>query len=192
MMVEAGGTENSWDYYEAGAPKVTEEVLAEGLEAAKTWIRESINLQRQLVAEASAAHGPDRDHGVLHPFTDYADDVWARVEAVGTDLIAKANLVTAKAERNAALDEAGKEIQAAAGRRVPDRAGEIKAAIRSLTKKLVRKRIVEDGVRSTGGARPTSARCRPRSTSSRRRTARPCSSGARPRCSTSPRSACPA
>src|SRR5947207_9413352 len=42
MMVEAGGTEAAWDYYEAGAPKVTEEVIAQGLEEAKTWIRESI------------------------------------------------------------------------------------------------------------------------------------------------------
>src|SRR5271154_3512981 len=58
MVVEAGGTERSWQYYEAGAPRVTEEVLAEGLEAAKTWIRESILLQRQLVAEVVAAHGP--------------------------------------------------------------------------------------------------------------------------------------
>src|SRR5690554_6737274 len=49
MMVEAGGTERAWEYYEAGAPKVTEEVIASGLEAAKTWIRESIDLQRQLV-----------------------------------------------------------------------------------------------------------------------------------------------
>src|SRR5487761_1406311 len=46
MMVEAGGTEEACRYYEAGAPKVTEEVIAEGLEAAKTWIRESIELQR--------------------------------------------------------------------------------------------------------------------------------------------------
>jgi polyribonucleotide nucleotidyltransferase len=46
MMVEAGGTEKSWSYYETGAPKVTEEVLAAGLEASKQWIRESINLQR--------------------------------------------------------------------------------------------------------------------------------------------------
>ena len=30
MMVEAGGTEDSWKYYEDGAPKVTEEVLADG------------------------------------------------------------------------------------------------------------------------------------------------------------------
>src|SRR5436309_11047787 len=34
MMVEAGGTENAWSYYESGAPKVTEEVIAAGLEAA--------------------------------------------------------------------------------------------------------------------------------------------------------------
>src|SRR3954452_2977793 len=52
MMVEAGGTEKAWDYYEDGAPKVTEEVIAQGLEEAKTWIRESIELQRQLVQKA--------------------------------------------------------------------------------------------------------------------------------------------
>jgi hypothetical protein len=36
MMVEAGGTERAWQYYEDGAPKVTEEVVAQGLEFAKT------------------------------------------------------------------------------------------------------------------------------------------------------------
>ena len=160
MMVEAGGTEHSWDYYEAGAPKVTEEVLAEGLEAAKTWIRESILLQRQLVADVVAAHGPIETMAFTTQI-DYTEDVWARVEAVGTDLIAKANLVTAKAERNAALDGAGKEIQAALADEFEGRAGEIKAAIRSLTKKLVRKRIVEDGLRvdgrGTADIRPLSA-----------------------------------
>ena len=142
MMVEAGGTEKSWSYYEDGAPKVTEEVLAEGLEASKTWIRESILLQRQLVADYVAAHGAIVPMAFATQ-TDYADDVWARVEAVGTDLIAKANTVTAKAERNAALDAAGKEILAALADEFEGRAGEIKAAIRSLTKKLVRQRIIE-------------------------------------------------
>ena len=82
MMVEAGGTEKSWSYYESGAPKVTEEVLAEGLEAAKTWIRESIDLQRQLVEAYTAARGPIETIP-FSTFTDYEDDVWARVEAVG-------------------------------------------------------------------------------------------------------------
>ena len=160
MMVEAGGTEKSWSYYEDGAPKVTEEVLAEGLEASKTWIRESILLQRQLVADYVTARGAIVPMA-FETQTDYADDVWARVEAVGNDLIAKANTVTAKAERNAALDAAGKEIQAALADELEGRSGEIKAAIRSLTKKLVRQRVISDGQRmdgrGTADIRPLSA-----------------------------------
>jgi polyribonucleotide nucleotidyltransferase len=160
MMVEAGGTEKSWSYYEEGAPKVTEEVLASGLEASKQWIRESINLQRQLVEAYVAARGPIETIP-FSTFTDYEPDVWERVQAVGTDAIAKANLVTSKAERNAALETASEEINAALGDEFADRPGEVKAAIRALTKKLVRKRIREEGVRIDGrGAtdiRPLSA-----------------------------------
>src|SRR5271155_2652456 len=79
MMVEAGGTEDSWSYYEQGAPKVTEEGLAAGLEAAKTWIRESIELQRGLVAKAGT-----KPAMTFPTFADYGEDVYARVEAVGT------------------------------------------------------------------------------------------------------------
>ena len=122
MMVEAGGTEKSWSYYEDGAPKVNEEVLAAGLEASKQWIRESINLQRQLVQAYTAARGPIETIP-YSTLTDYEDDVWARVEAVGADPIAKANLVTSKAERNAALDAAGEEIKAALGDEFPERGG---------------------------------------------------------------------
>ena len=110
--------------------------------------------------------------------------MWQRVQAVGTDAIAKANLVTTKAERNAALDAAGDEIKAALAEEFAERAGEVKAAIRSLTKKLVRKRIVEDGMRVDGRGTRTSGPSRPRSTSSRPPTARRSSSAARPRSST--------
>jgi polyribonucleotide nucleotidyltransferase len=149
MMVEAGGSERSFQYYEEGAPQVTEEVLADGLEAAKTWIRESINLQRELVKAYVAARG-EIETIPYSTFTDYEDDVWARVQAVGTEKVAAANVKTPKAERNAALDEAGAAIIAELAEEFPDRTGEIKAAIRSLTKKLVRRRIVEDGLRIDG------------------------------------------
>jgi polyribonucleotide nucleotidyltransferase len=149
MMVEAGGTEKSWSYYEEGAPKVTEEVLAAGLEASKQWIRESINLQRQLVEAYTAARGPIETIP-FSTFSDYEPDVWDRVQAVGTDPIAKANMVTSKSERNAALETAGEEINAALGDEFAERAGEVKAAIRALTKKLVRRRIREEGVRIDG------------------------------------------
>jgi polyribonucleotide nucleotidyltransferase len=145
MMVEAGGTEDSWKFYEAGAPKVTEEVLAAGLEAAKTWIRESIELQRELVAKAGAKPAIPFDL-----FVDYTEDVYARVESVGADALAKANTITVKAERNAALEEATESILAALAEEFPEKTREVKAAVKSLTKKLVRRRIVEEGVRIDG------------------------------------------
>src|SRR5215207_4761900 len=49
MMVEAGGTEKAWEYYQQGAPKVDEAALAAGLDASKGWIRASIELQQQLI-----------------------------------------------------------------------------------------------------------------------------------------------
>src|SRR5271166_4758029 len=160
MMVEAGGTERAWQFYDEGAPKVTEEVLTEGLEAAKTWIRESIVLQRQLVAEYVAARGPIQAlEFATH--SDYADEVWERVLAVGTDPVAKANTVTAKAERNAAIDAATAEVVDQLAPEFPERDREIKAAVKALTKKLVRKRIVEEGIRidgrGTSDIRPLSA-----------------------------------
>jgi polyribonucleotide nucleotidyltransferase len=160
MMVEAGGTEKSFQFYEDGAPEVTEEVLAEGLEAAKTWIRESIVLQRRLVEAFVAARGPIPAFE-YSTITDYGDDVWSRVEAEGTQAVAKAATITAKAERNKALDEVSTSLLDQLGGEFPEREGEINAAVRALTKKLVRRRIVEDGLRidgrTTTDIRPLSA-----------------------------------
>jgi len=145
MMVEAGGTERSWQYYEDGAPKVTEQVLADGLEAAKRWIRESIDLQRQMVERAGRK--PTIPYEL---FKDYGEDVLARVTEVGTDALTKANTITQKSERNAAIDDATGQIVTQLSAEFPEREREIKAAARALTKKLVRRRIVEEGVRIDG------------------------------------------
>src|SRR5207245_1244287 len=73
MMVEASGTEKAWQYYQAGAPHVTEEAIANGLEAAKEWIRDSIGLQRELV-EKAGTHSPIP----YVPQVDYGDDIGER------------------------------------------------------------------------------------------------------------------
>jgi polyribonucleotide nucleotidyltransferase len=156
MMVEAGGIADSWAHYEAGAPKVTEDVLAAGLESAKTWIRESIDLQREMVERFGSK--PTIDYEL---FSDYGQDVYERVLAVGHDGLAKANTITTKAERNSAIDEATEAVVAELAPEFPEREREIKGAIRALTKKLVRRRIVDDGVRidgrGTAEIRPLSA-----------------------------------
>jgi polyribonucleotide nucleotidyltransferase len=145
MMVEAGGTEHAVDFYEAGAPKVTEEVIAGGLEAAKTWIRESIELQRRLVAEAGAK--PTISYTL---FTDYTDQVKTAVLAAGEAALVKANAVTGKSDRAAAIDAATEEIVAELAETFEGREREVRAAIRSSVKEIVRRRIVTEGVRIDG------------------------------------------
>ncbi len=145
MMVEAGGTAASWELYESGAPKVTEAVIADGLESAKTWIRESIEAQRELVAKAGSRAPID-----YVPQRDYGDDVAERVAAVGTERVRAATTITARVERDSATSAASKSISAELGDEFAGREGEIKAAVRSLTKKLVRERIASEGVRIDG------------------------------------------
>jgi polyribonucleotide nucleotidyltransferase len=149
MMVEAGGTERSFEFYGEGAPKVTEEVLASGLEAAKRWISESISLQRELVSAWVAERGPIRTIE-YSTFSDYGEDVFARVAEVGTDALAEANRVTAKAAREEAVDGASATVLGALAEEFAGREAEVKAAVRALTKKLVRTRIVEEGIRIDG------------------------------------------
>ena len=145
MMVEAGGTEKAFEFFDAGAPKVTEDVIAEGLETSKRWIRESIELQRQLVTKVGGK--PTISYEV---FVDYADEVLSRVVEVGGERIEKANATTAKAERSAALDEVTDAILAELSDEFEGRERELRAAIRSHTKSVVRRRIVEEGVRIDG------------------------------------------
>ncbi|MFM8003216.1 MAG: polyribonucleotide nucleotidyltransferase, partial [Actinomycetota bacterium] len=166
MMVEAGGTENSFTFYAAGAPKVTEEVIASGLETAKQYIKESVKLQRQLVASVIATRGAIEPLKYT-PVLDYSEELFAAVEAAATTRLQPAIRIALKADRNAAIDDATAQTVAElagtsdAPGKFAGQEKQIKEAVRSLTKKLVRKRVIEEGVRIDGrGAadlRPISA-----------------------------------
>ena len=166
MMVEAGGTEKTWDLYEAGAPKVDEDVLADGLEWAKQWINASIDLQLELVKAVQAEKGPI----AVKPYdvhVDYQPDV---MDAVTGAVLAETKTAMATADKTARNDhlariESGLIATLAGSDDAPGqfagRVKEIKAAFRSLQKKVVRTRIVEEGLRidgrSTTQIRPLSA-----------------------------------
>ena len=163
MMVEAGGTEQSFYFYEDGAPKVDEVALAEGLDASKQWIKESIALQRQLVASVIATSGPIEELPFT-PVLDYTPEVFAAVEGCVHGEISAAIAIAGKAERHAATDEAtAKALEALCGEDCEFAGQEkaVKEAVRSLTKKLVRRRIVDEGLRIDGRGvrdlRPVSA-----------------------------------
>ncbi len=152
MMVEAGGTAKSFDYYANGAPKVDEAALAGGLDACKQYIKESIGLQRQLVASVIATHGPIVPM-TYTPQLDYGQDVMDAVAPDATAPLAVAAAIAGKAERNAATDAVATAAiakLAGEGGAFAGREREIKEAVRSLTKKAVRKRIVDEGARIDG------------------------------------------
>ena len=157
MMVEAGGTERAFEYYDEGAPKVTEEVLADGLEASKQWIDDVIELQKSLRASVGEIEELEWVRSV-----DYSDEIVERVRSVATPQLTEVMGIADKAEREGRQDEVTAEIRVQLEEEfseTADAAKQIGAAVRSVTKEIVRRRIVEDGFASMGGLPMKSAHC---------------------------------
>ncbi|HZY28968.1 MAG TPA: polyribonucleotide nucleotidyltransferase [Jiangellaceae bacterium] len=144
MMVEAESTANTWNLVRAGRTAPTEEVVAEGLEAAKPFITALCQAQQRL------AQGAARPTGEFPIYLDYTDDVYTAVEAEAGSEVADALTIVAKAEREARLDEIKDRIKSALADRFEGREKEISAAFRSLTKTVVRDRVLRDKVRIDG------------------------------------------
>jgi polyribonucleotide nucleotidyltransferase len=151
MMIEAGGSESLVDLIEAGAPAPTEEVLAEGIETSKQYIAEMIACQDELAREAGKDKASMGDMNSEYPtFVDYGEDVGARVREVGESALNEAVKLTVKKERRTRLAQVEGEIIEKLGDEFAERDREVKNAIRSLTKSLVRRRIIDEGVRLDG------------------------------------------
>ncbi|MCU1459263.1 MAG: polyribonucleotide nucleotidyltransferase, partial [Actinomycetia bacterium] len=166
MMVEAGGTEASDRLYGAGAPKVTEDVIVEGLEEAKKWIKASVQLQLDLVAKVQEKNGPI-ELIAYDEHVDYQPDVFDAVAALVRDGVGEAMSIGDKHDRQVRLDELKDVVlaelvgSADAPAQFAGRSGEVKKAFSSLQKQIVRHRIVTTGVRidgrGTADIRPLSA-----------------------------------
>src|ERR1700754_3616925 len=144
MMVEAEATDNVIDLVAGGAGAPTESVVAEGLEAAKPFIAALCAAQQELADKAAK---PTAEYPV---FPDYQDDVFYAVSSVATDELAKALTIAGKEERDGRTDEIKAEVLDRLAETYEGREKEIGAAFRSLTKKLVRQRILTDHFRIDG------------------------------------------
>ena len=146
-MVEAGGTEAQWPAMQDGAPKVDEAELARGLEASKQYILQSIAAQNELVAKVGSK--PPMPYSVT---SDYTPEVLTAMQAKREQILATQVISdkSARLEAEAALrDQLVAEL-------APQFAGvdgadkQLKAAFRSVTKAVVRSRIVNEGARIDG------------------------------------------
>ena len=144
MMVEAEATREVFELIEGGGTAPTEEVVAQGLEAAKPAIKSICEAQKQLAAKAP------KQPLEFPVFLDYDDDVLAAVTKAGEAELGAAMQIAGKKERDEATDAVKASVKAALAGQFEGRDGEIGAAFRSLTKTVVRRRIVQDKARIDG------------------------------------------
>ncbi|MBW3086501.1 Polyribonucleotide nucleotidyltransferase [Austwickia sp. TVS 96-490-7B] len=152
MMVEAEATDSTWYLVKKqGRQAPTEEVVAEGLEAAKRYIATLCRAQDELAEKKRAKDGIAPLEFPI--FLDYEQDAYDAVEKAAEESLRDLLAIAGKQERESKLDELKDQLKAdLAGEGTPfeGREKEISAAYRSVQKKLVRERILRDKVRIDG------------------------------------------
>ena len=144
MMVEAGGGKNEWDLIQAGATAPTEDVVADGLEAAKPFIKALCEAQIKVAEKAS------KETADFPLFLDYTDEEYAAVEEYAAEKVAQALLTEGKLARDEAVDAVKEEMLGALAERFPESEKALKAAFRSLEKATIRNRTLREEIRMDG------------------------------------------
>ena len=144
MMVEAEATVKTIDLIGSGASAPTEEIVGQGLEASKPFIRQLCQAQIEL---AKVAAKPTAEFPV---FLDYQDDAFAAVEKAAKKKLDTALKISGKQERETEITRLSDEVKQSLAESFVGREKEIPAAFRSLTKKLVRQRVLREKIRIDG------------------------------------------
>ena len=148
MMVEAEATDDSWNLIKnQGKAAPTEEIVAEGLEAAKPFIKVLCEAQADLAQRAG------KEPVEVPIFEDYQDDVLEAVKSAAEERLSNIYQIADKQQRQTADDELKTEITeqlAGEGKPFEGRDGEIAKALSSVTKQVIRQRILRDQVRIDG------------------------------------------
>jgi polyribonucleotide nucleotidyltransferase len=150
LMIEGEAPDNTWQLLQAaeGAVAPTEEIVAEGLEAAKRAIAEMIDFQIELIRQL----GVTEKEWTPRPL--YAAETLDAVSAFAKSRLEGA-IVPDRSEREAKLDQIKDELKAHllqtwGEETFAARASEISPAWKDLQKKVMRERVTDEGVRLDG------------------------------------------
>ena len=150
VMVEAEATEGSWNLIQGGATKPSEEVVAAGLEAAKPFLKQLSEAQQKLAAQSA------KEVENYPVFKDYTDEVLSAVEELAAKELASVYQIADKQERQAADDALKTRVKEAIAAKVEsgalaeDSSSMVSAAYKSVTKNVMRTRVLKEGVRIDG------------------------------------------
>ncbi|MBE5816462.1 MAG: polyribonucleotide nucleotidyltransferase [Clostridiales bacterium] len=144
LHLTVSGTEDAILMVEAGANEVPEDQMLEAIMLAHDYIKQICEFQKQIIAECGKEK---RDFQLFVP----GDDIDADVRAFGTELIREALTHMDRQERQAAQDAADAQIFEHFADLYPeDRQWEVGEVIYNITKEIVRKKILKEGVRPDG------------------------------------------
>ncbi len=150
LMIEGEAPDNTWAHLEdpGAAVAPTEEVVAEGLEAAKRAVAEMIDFQHELLSQVGVTPKP------FEPRPLFSEETYRAVDGFAGSRIEGA-LVPAKQERDQTLAQIKDELKAHllqtwGEETFAERSTEISPAFKELQKKVMRRRILEDGIRLDG------------------------------------------
>ena len=145
MMVEAEASENVIDLIADGAKAPSEDVVAEGLVAAKPFIKALVEAQARLAAKAA------KETAEYPVFLPYTDEVYAAVESAAAAQLAEVYKIADKVERQNADDELKAATKAKLEESLTEeQLAQFSAAYKSVTKKIVRTRVLKEGIRIDG------------------------------------------
>jgi len=147
LMIEGEAPDNTWALLQGSGTTPTEQVVAEGLEAAKHAIDELIDMQLEFIATADVKPRP------FEPKQLYGPDTWAAAETFKERL--ETAIVPDRSEREAGMAEIKDLLKAHlletwGAESYAARQSEISPAWKDLQKKVMRARVIEHGVRLDG------------------------------------------
>ena len=149
-MIEAGAGKNAWSLiYDEGQIKPDEEVVAQGLEAAKPFIKVLCEAQSELKAKAAK---PTKDFQL---FPEYTDELYARIDQVAHADLDQALSIAEKLPRQDRIHEIKEKVRAALADEFTDmdeaeKDKELGNAFKELQRQIVRRRILTQDYRIDG------------------------------------------
>lgn len=150
MTVEAQATDNAWELIKAGAQKPDERVVAQGLEASKPFIAQLIRAQQQVADQVN------KQVAEYPTFPAYTPEVLDAVRELAEAELGNVYQIAEKIARQDADDALKERVKEAIAAKVeaeelPEGSLEqVSAAYKSVTKDVVRGRILTEGVRMDG------------------------------------------
>lgn len=149
-MIEAGAGKNAWSLiYDEGQIKPDEEVVAQGLEAAKPFIKVLCEAQSELKAKAAK---PTKDFQL---FPEYTDELYERIDQVAHADLDQALSIAEKLPRQDRIHEIKEKVREALADEFTDmdeaeKDKELGNAFKELQRQIVRRRILTQDYRIDG------------------------------------------